>query len=553
MRFNEIVNKPKGINFIKEAYSGQFTIGFELEGICTWKQHTDELFHLPSYGSYSEENQPRGGAKLLKDYLDKLFIIDGSSGSSKIEKDSSLDTKGFDEESGFAHSWNFEYATNRIPFNAKNVEKIYNGLTELGENGVYTNNSCGFHIHMSFPDIDKKEVAWIICCLSIDEELLQDMLKLDTEYGTIHLFNSKKNSEGDEIGGYAKYHYLLDIGTALKEERYDEVDEKLNNEKYNVLHIHSENGTIEWRGPRGFLDNNDTKVVKQFILKWFKLVSKIAKITQSTSYTVDGTTINKKELLSHLSLNYFNLNSPVEKSKEEKRKNLFDLIDDAPVKLFSLNPNAIKKLYGYNYFKTIRIFYELASNDMFGEDWAMMKNESFNTIFDLYSTYYESRPEEIITFIESLWYPLIDNNSSILQKLNNKNKNKLLKLCSKIILDNDSKNLTDEVYEIAEDLNIFNSIEFKNELEKRIKNNEVFDFNNILDISTLLPAYIWNILMNNRYVHYISRIPNVPEKYQIRMIKKDPYNIQYITNPTEKVIKMLEEKISNVKDFIRGE
>ena len=39
---------------------------------------------------------------------------------------------------------------------------------------------------------------------------------------------------------------------------------------------------------------------------------------------------------------------------------------------------------------------------MFGEDWAMMKNESFNTIFDLYSTYYESRPEEIITLISNV-------------------------------------------------------------------------------------------------------------------------------------------------------
>ena len=35
MNFNDLVKNNKQINFIREAYTGQFTIGFELEGIYT--------------------------------------------------------------------------------------------------------------------------------------------------------------------------------------------------------------------------------------------------------------------------------------------------------------------------------------------------------------------------------------------------------------------------------------------------------------------------------------------------------------------------------------
>ena len=134
MKFYDIVKKPNKVNYLKEAYTGQFTIGFELEGICTWDKYlAGEDFHLPSYGAYSERNQPTGGARILKEYLDKIFKIEGSSGESKIESDSSLNTSGISDLGSYRDAWNFEYATNKIPFNAKNLEIIYNGLSKLDE------------------------------------------------------------------------------------------------------------------------------------------------------------------------------------------------------------------------------------------------------------------------------------------------------------------------------------------------------------------------------------------------------------------------------------
>lgn len=552
MNFNDLVKNNKQINFIREAYTGQFTIGFELEGICAWKKDSsEERFYLPDYGNYSKFNEPKGGAKLLKKYLDDLFNITGSSGESKIEADSSLNTKGFDVESGFLSAWNFEYATNKIPFNPQNIEKIYKSLTQLNDQGIYTNDSCGFHIHMSFPEIDKKMVAWILCCIAIDKQLIEDMLYLDTDNeGELYLFDSKLDESGNEIDGYATIDFLNKLSFAIKENDYKKIDNILRNDKYRVLHIHGENGTIEWRGPRGFLNYDDDKIIKAFILKWFKLVSRIAKMTQSLTYSSDGITINKEELLLHLSLKNFELNSPAEKNKRLKNKNLLNIVEEVPVKLFSLTPKAIQKMYDYNATKTIQIIYEIATNDMFGEEWARLKNDLFNIIFEKYVEYFSSKPEEILRFCEILWYPLINNNTSLIQKLNEKNKEIILTIISDAILTN---YLSDEVFEMAEDLNIFNSKLFQEKLKKKFESNEIINFHTILDVSTNLPSYIWNILMNNKYIHFVSLIKMVPEKYQIRMVQKDPYNIQYINNPSEKVIKIAKEKIPNVKSFIRGE
>ena len=552
MNFNDLVKNNKQINFIREAYTGQFTIGFELEGICSWKKDSsEERFYLPDYGDYSKFNKPKGGAKLLKKYLDDLFNITGSSGDSKIESDSSLNTKGFGIESGVLSAWNFEYATNKIPFNPQNIEKIYKSLIQLNDKGIYTNDSCGFHIHMSFPEIDKKMVAWILCCIAIDKQLIEDMLYLDTDNkGELYLFDSRVDESGNEIDGYARIDFLKQLLFAIKENNYKKIDNILKNDKYRVLHIHDENGTIEWRGPRGFLNYDDNKIIKSFILKWFKLVSKIAKMTQSLTYSANGITINKEELLSHLSLKNFELNSPAEKNKRLKSKNLLGIVEEAPVKLFSLTPKAIQKIYDYNATKTVQIVYETATNDMFGEEWARLKNDLFNIIFEKYMEYFSSKPEEILRFCEILWYPLINNNTSLIQKLNEKNKEIILTIISDAILTN---YLSDEVFEMAEDLNIFNSKIFQEKLKKKFQSNEIINFHTILDVSTNLPSYIWNILMNNRYIHFVSLIEMVPEKYQIRMVQKDPYNIQYINNPSEKVIKMAKEKIPNVKSFIRGE
>lgn len=565
MKFYDIVKKPNKVNYLKEAYTGQFTIGFELEGICTWGKYlAGEDFHLPSYGAYSERNQPTGGARILKEYLDKIFKIEGSSGDSKIESDSSLNTRGIEDLSDYRDAWNFEYATNKIPFNAKNLEIIYNGLSKLDEEGIFTNNSCGFHIHMSFPEITKKEVAWIMCCIAIDEKLIDEMLQLKTkDYGTLQLFDTTINgATGEEISGYAKINFLLDIRNAIEEKDYTKLDELLNNNKYRVLHIASDKGTIEWRGPRGFLNYGDVDVVKAFVLKWYKIMSKIAKMTQVTTYQGTDIKIEKEELLSHLSLSHMNFDSPAEKAKLGKLENLFNMMDEDITILFSLNTKVIDKLFKHNPEKFVD---EVLGTFLFMtfDLWCNLKDEVFNKIFNCVCIYYLNDWGRIMYFVRKLWYAMEESEKPFLSRLNQQNMKMLIYTCTNMILSIHSEytlSKQGEVYEeILKDLDILNTEIFKDKFMEILKEQKYISeyIKKIMEIVQKgicdIPQYMMKYLMSTRNMGYIPMMNNLDEKYQIRLIKKDPFNIQYITNPTEKVIQMAMEMNPNVKDYIRGE
>ena len=570
MKFNDIVKNSNKIDFLKEAYTGQFTVGFELEGVCTWDKDMDDPmdgnFYLPSYSTYDEEDNDAGGAALqLKRELDLLFDIKGSSGNSKIESDGSLNTDNVPDSIYGYKKWNFEYATKKIPFNAKNLEKIYNGLSKLYKWEIFTNDSCGFHIHLSFPEISKEEIAWIICCIAVDEELTYEILQLETEdEGTIQLFNVDINEEGEEIDGYATIHFLLNIKDAILENDYDRLDKLLNSEKYRVLHIHSDNGTLEWRGPRGFLNSGNLKTIKAFVLKWYKIVSKIANMTQVTTYQGSDVVINKRDLLSHLTLSYIDrFNSPVEQKKIEKQKNLFSMIEDDPVKLFSLNPKAMKQMWKYDPITMFQTISGLLNNDMFEEDWCELKNDIFNEILGFWFAFQISNYNDAFKIVNKLWYPMKASGKSFLSRLNETNLRMVTYICTKMILSNnddyDLDNQGDEYVELLEDLDIFNTEIFKNEFMDLVKKQKFssIDVKEIMKIDNMgisyVPQYMMTFLMNNRNMGYIAMIPNLAEKYQIRLIKKDPFNIQYINNPTNNVIKMALEMNPNVKDYIRGE
>ena len=546
MRFKDIEEKNNQINFIREAYTGQFTIGFELEGICTWKKDDENspfIFHLPSYGHYDEENDHAGGTAWdLKMWLDDIFSIEGDSGLSKIEKDGSLNTNGF-SHLDYEDVWNFEYATKKIPFNAKNLEKIYYGLTRLGENGVFTNNSCGFHIHMSFPDISKEDIIWILCCIACNDKLVNDMLFLDKNGEEIKLFNYE----------YATTDFLDEIKENIDKEDWSELNTIFTNTKYRVLHIDEEHKTIEWRGPRGFLNDDDADTIKAFILKWFRLISSIAKITQSTSYESDIGTLNKYDLLKEIKADNLTFVSDKEENKKKKSKKFINDILNAPVKIFSLSPKTIEHIYKadpYQIHKTLR---ELFKNDMFEEEWVYSKPDFIETVYDIFlKEGHSNKPLITFEFCHQLYVYYTLNNENFLQTMPSNIKKDLISGLSKLIL-------TDVIFhhgefefikKINDEYNLFNTPEMKKVIKSLYNKKDEIDFEKISYISDNLPGYIWNILMDNRYVWNIHYFKVIPEKYQIRLVQKNPYNLQYINNPCEKAIKLAEKTVPNIKDYI---
>ena len=546
MRFKDIEEKNNQINFIKEAFTGEFTIGFELEGISCWNLDGD--FHLPSYDAYSEINQPKGAAKALKDYLDKTFDLEGSSGNSKIEHDGSLNTNGFSHRD-FDSLWTFEYATNKIPFNAKNLEKIYDGLTQLGDDGIYTNNSCGFHIHMSFPDMNKEDITWIICCIACDTKLLDELLYLNTFDGKIELFNEQ----------YAKTNFLEEIREAiLINENYKEIGNLLSNEKYNVLHIDDDHKTIEWRGPRGFLNNDDSSIIKSFILKWFKFISKIAKISQSTSYKIESdegeVTLNKYDLLKEINLKHLIFISDKEEKNRKKLIKIINNILDAPVKIFSLSPKSIEHIYKAEPYQFSKALRELFKNDMFSEDWVYSKPNFIEKVYNIFlQEGYSDKSLTTFEFCYQLYEYYKENNENFIQSMPINIKKDLIDGISKLILTDTifHHNEINFIKEINEEYDLFNTSNIKNILKKLYSNKDIKNFEKIFQINNNnLPGYIWNILMDNRYIWNLHYLKEIPEKYQLRLVQKNPYNLQYINNPCEKAIQLAEKTVPNIKDYI---
>jgi hypothetical protein len=116
---------------------------------------------------------------------------------------------------------------------------------------------------------------------------------------------------------------------------------------------------------------------------------------------------------------------------------------------------------------------------------------------------------------------------------------------NEIIYDEDEANLIREYFTKYD---LLNTKAFK----EKIRNAKNLSFRRLFRAfdPNILPGYIWNLLLTPDYIFNLHYIKEIPEKYQIRIINKNPYYIQYINNPTEKVIKMAKEKVPNIKDFI---
>ena len=141
---------------LDEALSTDFKIGFEMEGVCTREGFNSYM--LPGYHS---QREPSGVVAELFNDINKTLGF----GQGKIESDSSL--RPSPEKGG----WTFEYGSPIIDFNPTNINKIYHFLKKVPELQIYTNETCSFHTHMSFKDLDKINGAWVMCCLAIDGEM----------------------------------------------------------------------------------------------------------------------------------------------------------------------------------------------------------------------------------------------------------------------------------------------------------------------------------------------------------------------------------------------
>ena len=270
-------------NTLLENYlASQFKFGFELEAFKTdgwinyqsarsWEDdqmpeyddgNEDEESHWDddqpiedddySDGSYRTYELEEARKEVEKD-IKKAFGFDVS-----IKSDSSLEP---DSDDDFA----FEWATPVMDFNPKTIKKCIDGLDYLMRNDYYTNNSCGFHVHLSFPNISDSDCVWIISKLALDEDMLWT---LSDGVAGCDFYNED----------YADMEFLRDLADCLRDGQYEGLSEVFTTEKYRMLHIHPQ-GTIEWRGPRDFMDQY---INNKPIYEFFKLLHKFVRWISKT-------------------------------------------------------------------------------------------------------------------------------------------------------------------------------------------------------------------------------------------------------------------------------
>lgn len=238
--------------FLNEKYlHGEYKFGFELEGI------------YPFVTSFKQIHQ-------------ELIHIDNIWRSGKVIDDTSV--KNFDTD----EQMSFEYTSPILSFTPQNIQKTITFLDRsLSILGVTTNNTCGFHVHLSFPHINSIDSFWVLCNLAMNKQMLNKIMTLNTYIDKYDFFDED----------HANVNFLSRIKTSIEQKNLEQLSHEYNDSKYRVFRLHPQ-GTIEWRGPRNFLNDGDVKIIKQFFLLLWEVIGFISNALVNKQLN----RISKKEL-----------------------------------------------------------------------------------------------------------------------------------------------------------------------------------------------------------------------------------------------------------------
>lgn len=255
----------------------EFSFGFELEGTY------DNRETNPSY---------------LKDKFDSML-----GGIGNMHGDGSIRC-----DYGYSP---FEYASPVITFTPKNIEKVVKFLDSLPRLYVSVNRSCGFHTHISYTGINRNEVSWLMASMASDETY-KDFMKMGRT-------NFHK-------GPYARATFFNDAHNYLLRHNFNGFCNTIvTNEKYRSMRIHPQ-GTIEWRGPRTFLNVNKHAKNVAFMKKLTQFIIKI----NNTLDLMETPLISKKDFLNRASYKISNLTFRDDIINSDKFKILLEKLKTRP-------------------------------------------------------------------------------------------------------------------------------------------------------------------------------------------------------------------------------
>ena len=332
-----------------------FTYGFELEGVARGYRYDSYDYDDEEY-----EDEDDDGSQYYSNIEGNILSLFNRcgfgeyKGNGEIQHDGSIETDESDEVA-------FEWASPVLKATPKNFQATIEFLSHLGDScDIYTNESCGFHHHLSWKGITERDMIWTYINLCMDSDYIDSLETLIIPDGSdipekINMASSR----------WASKQALTDIRNAVLNRDWETIVDKMSDDKYRILRIHPY-GTIEWRGPRDFLNEGGIKAIHSFYMKFNKLISKV--IQCQNNKTIEGTDITKQELFDnmtkamenmpdkHPELEFLhrngeyrdrNMSYKTEKGKALSQK-VLRALDSNPVLLFDIikkNPKNIAKLF----------------------------------------------------------------------------------------------------------------------------------------------------------------------------------------------------------------
>lgn len=261
-----------------------------------------------------------------------------------------IPSKGFTED-GSLNEMSFEWRSPVMTLTPESIAHTITFLKHMKSTGVYTDDSCGFHTHISFNGITDDDAKWIILNLAMDKEEQKKIKELK-------MYNGDDDYEPISfVDYYAKTDYLTSIKSYFVKEDFNGLSNILDDTKYRNVRIHPQ-GTLEWRGPRDFLNEDyDDEYIKSFFLSLYDFISWMRKV-------LDNKTLGNYDRDNLMNL--INSADPANSKIFGDNKSCIKLIDR-----IEKNPNIITKLGNVSssvLYKLCReIFYKSGERDYYSK------------------------------------------------------------------------------------------------------------------------------------------------------------------------------------------
>lgn len=180
----------------------------------------------------------------------------------------------------------YEFISNPLVLNPKNIIAAKQTILDMLKAGFRTNGTCGLHIHYSFDRMTFGDICWFLLGLSLNGDLKTQF----SNFYDIEFFNET----------YADLKFLDEIPNAIASGDEDRIAKLFSTYKFRLLRIHPQ-GTIEWRGPRDFMNSGEMKSVGDFFLRLYKCADIIHKLSSTDTFQVGGKSLQKNQFIKMLS------------------------------------------------------------------------------------------------------------------------------------------------------------------------------------------------------------------------------------------------------------